>query len=110
MIDIEYEEPIEDEMDDNCVAECKPGDHKCNKHKVVTIKLIQIGREKVNEEFSLPMKDRTEEDLAEIALEKCRKYLASNDVELEPDEQKGEGFWKVRVGMGYHVGDVEIKL
>jgi len=110
MIDVEWEEPIEDEMDDNCVLGCIPGDHKCDKHKIAEIKLIQIGRGKVNETFTLALNGRTEEQLAEIALEKCKKYLASNDVELEPDEVKGSGFWKLRVGMGYHVGDVEIKL
>lgn len=106
----EYEEPSEDEMDENCVIGCRPGEHVCPNHKLVEIKLIQVGRGKANETFTIKQKGRTEQELGEIALEKCKFYLASQDVQLEPDEKKGNGFWKVRVGMGYHVGDVEIKL
>lgn len=108
--DIPYEEPIEEEMDDDCVAKCRPGEHKCEKKKVVLIKLVQVGREKVNDQFTIPRKGRSEQELAEVALKRCKQYLMSNDVELYPDEQKGDGFWKLRVGMGYHVGDVEIIL
>jgi hypothetical protein len=106
--EIEYDEPLEDEMDDDCVEGCLPGEHKCDKKVLVTIRLIQIGRSKANEDIQVARKGRTEQQLAELALEKCKNYLASNDVELYPDEKKGAGFWKVRVGMGYHVGDVEI--
>lgn len=101
---------IEDEMDENCVVECRPGEHKCDRSKVVTITLIQVGRFKVNDEFVVPKLGRTEEQLAELALERVKSHLMSQDVMLEPDEAKGAGFWKVRVGMGYTLGDVEIKL
>lgn len=107
---IEYDEPLEEEMDDNCVAQCRPGDHKCDRKKEVLIKLIQIGRNKMNEEFKVIRNGKTEEQLAELALKRCKEYLMSNDIGLEPNEEKGEGFWKLRVGMGYHVGDVEIIL
>ncbi len=33
-LEIEYEEPTEDEMDDNCVVTCRPGEHKCARNKV----------------------------------------------------------------------------
>ena len=51
-----------------------------------------------------------EEWLSVQALREVKKHVASSEVWLEPDEEKGEGFWKVYVGMGYHVGDVEIKV
>lgn len=71
--------------------------------------LKNVGRGKVNRTIELETKDWTEEDLARIAYAEIKKHLASNEVWLEPDEAKGDGFWKVYVGMGYHVGDVQIK-
>lgn len=107
---IPYDEPEENEMDENCVAECRPGDHKCDSRKDVVIKLVQIGRNKMNEEFTVCRNGKTETELAGIALKRCKEYLLTNEINVEPDEQKGSGFWKLRAVMGYHLGDVEIIL
>lgn len=69
--------------------------------------LKNIGRGKVNRTIELKEKFN-EENLAEIAYREVNKHLASREVELRPDEEKGKGFWKVYVGFGYHVGDVQI--
>ncbi len=76
---------------------------------MATIKLINIGRGKVNKTIEVQNFDE-EEDLANIALAEVKHHLMSSEVWLDPDEKKGEGFWTVHVGMGYHVGDVEIKM
>ena len=76
--------------------------------------LKNVGRGKVNRTIQVnnpieggePKHD--EHSLAEIAYKEVNKYLASRGVDLCPDEDKGAGFWKVYVGMGYHVGDVQI--
>jgi hypothetical protein len=71
--------------------------------------LKNVGRAKVNETHNVAGGTSfEEEDLAEIALRKVRAHLASSNVWLEPDEEKGEGHWRVYVGLGNHVGDVEI--
>lgn len=69
--------------------------------------LKNIGRGKINRTLELEQ-NFDEENLAEIAYIEVCKHLASSSVELSPDEKKGKGFWKVYVGIGYHVGDVQI--
>lgn len=66
-----------------------------------------MGRKKINKKVTVEG-DWSEEDLSTMAYNEIQKHLASRDVWLEPNEEKGNGFWKVYVGMGYHVGDVEI--
>ena len=76
--------------------------------------LKNVGRGKVTKtiEVDNPIIDGKpkfdEEGLALLAYQEVTKHLASSGVDLDPDEEKGEGFWKVYVGMGYHVGDVQI--
>lgn len=99
----------EDEMDENCVAGCTPGEHKCDRSKVVKIIIKDVGRLNANEEYSFPLNHRTEQQFAEIALEKCKLFLRSDIVNLVPYEKKGEGFWLVTVGeIMRPVGEVQI--
>ncbi len=76
--------------------------------------LKNVGRGKVNRtiEVKNPIVDGKpefdEEHLAMIAYKEVNKHLASRAVDLDPDEDKGAGFWKVYVGLGIHVGDVQI--
>lgn len=108
---VAYEFAEEDEFDENCTAECTPGEHKCNRDKSAKIILKNVGRDKVNETIVVKLwRVKSEEDLAQLALDEVTKYLQSSEVELVPDQEKGNGFWKVVVGVGYHVGDVEIQL
>lgn len=75
------------------------------------ITLEKVGRAKVDKTFEVDNStaNYSEEDLAEIALREVRKHVMSSEVWLEPDDVKGDGHWKVHVGMGYHVGNVQIK-
>ena len=76
--------------------------------------LKNVGRGKVNRtiEIKNPIIDGKpkfdEQRLATIAHNEVAKHLVSSGVDLNPDEEKGEGFWKVYVGFGSHVGDVRI--
>lgn len=31
ILNLEYEEPLVDEMDENCTLDCRPGEHNCGK-------------------------------------------------------------------------------
>ena len=69
--------------------------------------LTNIGRGKVSKTIELA-DGFTEQELGELAYKEVSKHLLSkNSTTLDPDEQKGEGYWKVYAGM-YHVGDVQI--
>lgn len=72
--------------------------------------LKKVGRGKVSKtiEVDTDITGYNEEELAVLAYAEVKRHLASSEVWLEPDEGKGLGHWEVRVGMGYHVGDVEI--
>lgn len=78
--------------------------------------LKNIGRGKVNKTIEIEnpevkgKKKYSEEELAEVAYKECDKAVMSRECWLEPDDVKGLGFYKFYVGMGYHVGDVEIIL
>ena len=73
--------------------------------------LKNIGREKVNCTIEVENDgSKNEEDLANLAFAEVQKYLRSRNVWLEPDDEKGAGFWKVYVGLGYHTGDVEVMV
>lgn len=69
--------------------------------------LKNVGRGKVNKTIEVEGK-HDEDTLAQMAYNEVKKHLASREVWLDPDDKKGEGYWTVHVGMGYHVGDVQI--
>lgn len=69
--------------------------------------LKNVGRNNINKTIEVKH-DFNEEDLAEITYKEVQKHCMSrSSLVLEPDEEKGDGFWKVYAGF-YHVGDVEI--
>lgn len=76
--------------------------------------LIDVGRNNINITIDVEnpiikgKKNRGESYLAEIAFKEVKKYLASSEVNLIPDENKGVGFWQVIVGGFRHVGDIKI--
>lgn len=78
------------------------------------IELINVGRNKVNKVIEVEHTPKRplliEEVLAEMAYEEVQKHLLSrSSVYLEPNEQKGAGWWIV--GAGFHnVGEVKITI
>ena len=69
--------------------------------------LKNVGRGKINRTIEIP-DGKDEEALAEIAYQEVCKHLMSRGVNLDLNNEKGAGHWKVYVGMSSHVGDVEI--
>lgn len=69
------------------------------------INLINIGREKVNQEYEQEAENLDE--IANLTYTKIRRFLLSSDVSLDPDE-KDEELWNVYAGF-HKVGEVKIK-
>lgn len=70
------------------------------------IKLIDIGRNKVNQEYE--QKADNLDEIANLTYCKIRNFLLSSEVCLEPDN-KNEELWNVVVGGFRNVGQVIIK-
>ncbi len=76
--------------------------------------LKNVGRSNVSRtiEVENPIVDGkpklSEQRLASLAYREICKHLMSSGVDLTPDSDKGAGFWKVYVGIGHHVGDIQI--
>lgn len=69
------------------------------------VKLIDIGREKVNQEY-VQDADNIEE-IAQLTYHKIRRFLLSSDVSLDPDKNEKE-LWHVFAGF-HKVGEVRIE-
>jgi len=69
------------------------------------INLINIGREKINQEYEQDADDLDE--IANLTYVKVKRFLLSSDVCLDPDENDKE-LWKLYAGF-HKVGEVRIK-
>ncbi len=69
------------------------------------VKLIDIGREKINQEYE--QKADSEQELTQLVFEKVKRFLISSDVTLEPDKDD-ETVWNLYAGFRL-VGEVKVE-